>query len=291
MSELQLSAKLKYQELLVDSSQTTRTEDSSYSPLNWPRMNYEDRLLNPAGIKVISAEIPVVFDTVLEESNRFLVTVQQLGFPVQFPVYITPGNYNVDELIVEMLNALNGISAGWTITWSDLRQQFTFQHTDVFTFDFRPISNLQTLMYKFMGFEKNSVNFSSGTSLTSTRVANPSGPAYLYLNSRNLGQEVNALVQNNDDNSASLQICRIPIDVQRGGFIFYRDPTPDNYFDFTPGFKFQNIDLFLSIESAYGYQVVDLKGLSFSVKVALLTYRGGGSNMMARPSNSMFAGA
>ncbi len=290
MSELQLSSKLQYQELLTDSSQALLSQTSDFSPKNWPRIVYEDRNLNPAGIKVISAEIPVVFDTLLEGSNRLKVTANVLGVDLTLPLYITPGNYNVDELISELTSQLNILSPGWVITWNDQVQKFTFSHPNPFTFDFTPIENLKTSLYKFLGFEKDGIYSSSGT-LTSVNVANPSGPLYLYLNSKQLGQEINALVQDNNENSAATQICRIPINVQRGSVIFYSDPTPNNFFDFTPGFRFQSIDLYFTIESAYGYQVVDFKGSSFSVKVALLTYRGGGSNIMAKPTNSRFAGS
>lgn len=291
MSELQLSSKLQYQELLIDSSQAISAETSGYSAKNWPRLLFEDQQLNPAGLKVVSAEIPFVFDTLLEESNRMLVTAIVLGVPITFPLYITPGNYTVDELIVEVLAQLNNLVAGWTMTWDDKTQKFTFGHTSNFTFDFRPIETLKTSLYNFLGFEKNGVYTSSGNTLTSANIANPSGPFYLYLNSRNLGQQVKAITPIGVTVDAQVQICRIPINVQRGAVIFYTDPTPNNFFDFVEGFKFQSIDLYFTIDSAYGQQVVDFKGLPFSVKIGLLTYREGGSSILAKPSSSRFAGA
>lgn len=291
MSELQLSSKFQYQELYIDSSQTDVGESSVTSSKNWPRLNFEDRQLNPAGLKVVGVEVPFVFDTILAQNNHLKLTCLVLGSPVTTDVFITPGNYNVNELIVELELQFNNISAGWVITWNDLTQKLTFEHIGDFTIDFTAIDLLKTNLYKFLGFEKDSVNISSGSTLTSTGIANPSGPFYIYLNSSNMGQEINALVQQNSSNAPATHICRIPLNVQRGSVIYYNDPTPLNFFDFIPGTKFQHIDLYFTIESAYGYQVVDFKGLSFSVKIAMLTYRSGGSSIMARPSNSRFAGA
>lgn len=292
MSELQLSAKFQYQELLIDSDQTQLSQSSGYTSKNWPHLTFADRNLNPAALKVISAEVPVVFDTLLEGSNTFLVTAILLGLPVIAPIQITAGNYTVTELTDEIETQLNAVFPGWTITWNDMTQKFTFNHSaGDFTFDFSPIGGtLRTNLHKFLGFAKDSINTSSGNTLVSSNVANPSGPFYLYLNSRLVGQDIKTLVQNNGDNVAETQICRVPINAQRGGIIFYTDPTINNYFDMIQGYKFQDIDLYFTLESAYGYQVVDFKGLSFSVKIALLTYREGGSSIMAKPGNSRFAG-
>jgi hypothetical protein len=293
MSELQVSNKFQYQELLLDSSLATLSYSSTFSSLNWPKFTFENRTLNPAAIKVVSAEIPFVFDTLCEGCNVLLVN--------NLPVQISAGNYSLDGLITELQTKLSGIpnyppsipatTTSMTVTYNDQTMKFTLTNNEPFTIDFRDIGEVGTLkntLYKMMGFNKELYS-SDGNSLTSVNVPNPSGPWYIRMNSDTIGRQLKCLLQDNNLNLNDSVLCRIPINTQRKGLICYNDSNINNFYDFVQGLSFQNMDIYFTIEDGYGERIIDFKGLSFSVRIGLLTYREGGSNISTRPSNSRYA--
>ena len=260
MADTALSTRFQYTELLVDSAYAALSGYSGISAKNWPLISFENRNFRPAGIKVISAELPFVFDTLLAGFNSFIVNDTR--------VYITPGTYDITEMLTELNTKL--VDFNITVLWSDFNQKFTFYGTSAYTIRFDNVklgsdtNTVKTAIYKFLGFDKAFYDVATPTDgdyvITSPNVALPSGPYYLYLNSEKIGQEVKALVQDiNGTNLSSTQICRIPLNVQRGSLLTYTDPDSSLFFDFVPGFLLQNFDLYFTIEDDRGFTVVDFK--------------------------------
>jgi hypothetical protein len=125
--------------------------------------------------------------------------------------------------------------------------------------------------------------------LQSQKIATVTGPSYLFINSKSIGQTVRAISNNLSGGRpvAINQIAKIPINVQPGGFIFFEDPNPQNYYDFREGTKFNGFDLYLSFADA-DETPIDLNQQSFSVTISLLQYRRGGQNMTVMPTNNSF---
>lgn len=286
----ELNQTFEYIELCLDSWDASAAGGSAFefssSPTNqiqysWPQFYFTQKNLVVAGMKIISAEIPFVFDTVTLANNTFTFTVA--GVPSK--ITIPPGNYTGATLAAQLQTLLAAVSAGFVVSWSatTLRFTFTFAGAAVawgFTFGSRATA------YSLLGFLPTSTPSLIGPgSFTSLTVASPTGPYYLYVNSRALGSLINFNLPDGAAQGSGPELCRIPISSNFGELILYTDPDPEKYFDFFIGNQFNTFDFYLTLGSDQYQKPVDMKGAPWSLKLGLLVYRDASQNLGKRPAH------
>lgn len=287
MGDYGLNQTFEYSELSLDSwdagsyggsSNTTASEFMKYS---WPQYYFTSKKENVAAIKILSAEIPFVFDVINVSNNTFTFTDGGTPYTVSIP----PGTYTGPQLATELTNLLSAISGGFTVTWNSDTLKFSFNHVGggvwglFFQSRFSP--------YSVLGFLPLVEYTNTGSStIRSVIAAQVTGPYYLYLNSSKIGSLINFnLADNNPQGSGSgPQIAKIPINVNYGSIIFYQDPDPSKYFDFFTGHQFDSFDFYLTLGNDQNQVPLDMKGSPWSLKVALLTYRAASTNLFAKPT-------
>ena len=289
----ELNPVFEYAELNLDSWDSSTAGGTSFegsaSPVNqiqfsWPQFYFTSKKLVVAGMKILSAEIPFVFDTVSTRNNTFTFTLA--GTPT--PITIPPGNYTGTTLATQLQTLIQAVSAGFLVTWSvtTLRFTYTFSGAAVpWSFIF-PTGRQSA--YSLMGFLPNSSTLLVGPgSIVSPTAASPTGPYYLYLNSRTLGSLVNFNLADAAASGAGPELCRIPINTNFGNVILYTDPDPEKYFDFFVGNQISTFDFYLTLGSDQNQKPLDMKCVPWSLKLGLLCYRDASSNLGKRPASMM----
>jgi hypothetical protein len=287
MGDYGLNNTFEYVELALDSYDATSSGntyfENSNSPTNqikfsWPQFSYTTKKQTIAGFKVLSAEIPFVFDIVNIANNTFIFN-DGTDHLITVPI----GTYTGAQLATELTSLLSAISGGFTVTWNNQTLKFTFQKAASSTWSLSfPTENS---MYFLMGFLSGSTNTVTGTTMVSTTVAQVSGPYYLYINSKTLGTFVNFnLTDGSHTRGVGPEVCRVPINVQYGSVIFYNDPDSSKYFDFFAGRQFDNFDFYLTLGHEQYQKPLDMKGASWSIKIGLLIYRSASTDLYLKPS-------
>lgn len=285
----ELSNIFEYVELNLDSWDATASGSTSWegaeSPIDqlkysWPQFYFTRKNLVVAGMKVLSAEIPCVFDTVTSVNNKFIFTVNSVETTITIPT----GTYTGATLASQLQTLLAAVSGGFLVTWSSTTLRFTFTFAGgAVPWGF--IFNSRQSAYSLMGFLPVSSNLFTGNgSIVSTTVASPTGPYYLYLNSRTLGSLINFNLADDAAQGSGPELCRIPITSNFGEVIFYQDPDPEKYFDFFVGKQMNTFDFYLTLGTDQFQKPVDMKGISWSLKLGLLVYRDASQNLGKRPS-------
>ena len=127
----ELSQTFEYIELCLDSWDASAAGGSAFegsnSPVDqikysWPQFYFTQKNLNVAAMKIISAEIPFVFDTVTTSNNTFIFTVNG----VQTTITIPTGTYTGASLATQLQTLLAAVSASFLVTWSSSTLRFTF---------------------------------------------------------------------------------------------------------------------------------------------------------------------
>lgn len=263
-----IDPELQYTELTLDSPDTNNTGNSQGTPNNWPFYYFTSKTYDMAAIKVLSAEIPNVFDTINTVNNTFVYndgTSHTLTIPT--------GNPTGTQLAAQLQTAISAITVGFTVTWDSQTLRFTFTQPLAITWGFG-FPNRNT-MYNIMGFSAVSTytQTGAGSAIVSDNVAIVSGPYYLNLNSRVAGPYVAC---NGADGSVgggfSPTLARIPITVNKGSVIFYVDPNPTMWFDFLRS-DFQYLDFYLTLGGDQNQVPLDMKGVPWSLKLGILTHR------------------
>lgn len=292
----ELSSVFEYAELCLDSWDSSTSGGTSFegstSPVNqiqfsWPQFYFNSRKPVVAGMKVLSAEIPFVFDTVTPRNNTFTFTLAGVPTVITIPV----GTYTGSTLATQLQTLLQVVSPGFLVTWSATTLRFTFTFSGgAFTWGFIfPAGRLSA--YSLMGFLPSTTTtlFNNG-SIVSPTAATPQAPYYLYLNSRAFGPLVNFNLPDGAAAGAGPEICRIPITTNFGGVIQYTDPDPEKYFDFFVGNQITTFDLYLTLGSDQHQKPLDMKGVAWSVKLGLLCYRDANTDLGKRPASMMRGG-
>lgn len=275
-----IDSKVEYLELVCDCFEASAPGGALWkgasSPANeliysWPKFYWTIKSPDVLGMKIISAEIPNVWDTVNLTNNTFIYTIGGVPNTITVPI----GNYTGAALATNLQTQISAITAGMTVTWDSVLLQFVFTQT-ISAVAWSLTFPTKASMYYILGFIPTVVNSAVGVGsvIRSTIIANISGPYYLYLNSRILGPLINFNLTDNATNSVGgPQICRIPVTVQKNSVIFYTDPNPTFYFDFFAGTKFDVFDLYFTLGSDQDQSPVDMKGAPWSVKIGLTAYR------------------
>ena len=288
----ELSNTFEYVELNLDSWDASTAGNSvwenSTSAVNqlkysWPQFYFTSKNLVVAGMKVLSAEIPFVFDTVTPGNNTFIFTVNGVQTTITIPV----GTYTGTTLATQLQTLLAAVSASFTVTWSSTTLRFTFTFAGgavVWGFIF----GSRSTAYSLLGFLPGSTNTQSGNgSFSSATVASPTGPYYMYLNSRTLGSLINFNLPDGAATGSGPELCRIPVSANFGELILYTDPDPEKYFDFFIGNQLKSFDFYLTLGSDQYQKPLDMKGVAWSIKLGLLVYRDASQNLGKRPAHMM----
>jgi len=249
---------------------------------SWPKFYWSEKSPDIIGIKVVSAEIPNVWDTISLANNTFVYTTGGVPTTITVPV----GNYTGAALATNLQTQISAITAGMTVTFDTTLLQFVFTQT-ISAVAWSLTFGSKATLYSVLGFIPGSVNAAvgAGSIVRSTIIANVSGPYYLYLNSRIMGPLINFnLTDGNNAAPGGPQIARIPVNVQKNSVVFYTDPNPTFYFDFFAGSKFETFDLYLSLGSDQDQTPLDMKGAPWSVKLGLVAYREATRNLANKPS-------
>jgi len=290
MGDYGLNQTFEYTELVLDSwdsgsaggqffeGSTSNTNLIQYS---WPQYFFTSKKPQVAGLKVLQAEIPFVFDVVTTANNTFVYTTGGIPYTITIPV----GTYTGPQLAAQLQTLFTAITAGFTVTWSTQQLKFTFTS---------PLASSWTLFfatrqtaYSVIGFLPGIVysNSGIGSKIVSPIIAQVSGPYYLYVNSNKIGSLVNFnLPDQSPASGTGTEICRIPINVQFGSVIFYNDPCPGMMFDFFANNQFDSFDFYLTLGSDQYQKPLDLKGSPWSLKLGVLTYRAATTDLYQKPS-------
>jgi hypothetical protein len=288
----ELSQTFEYIELCLDSWDATGSGGSAFegssSPADqvkysWPQFFFTQKNLNIAAMKVISAEIPFVFDTVTTLNNTFIFTVNG----VQTTITIPTGTYTGVSLAAQLQTLLAAVSASFLVTWSSTTLRFTFTFAGgAVPWGF--IFTSRQTAYSLLGFLPATTTVQTGNGpMLSPTAASPTGPYYLYLNSRTLGSLINFNLPDGAASGVGPEMARIPVSVNYGELIQYQDPDPEKYFDFFTGHQFSSFDFYLTLGSDQYQKPVDMKCAPWSLKLGLLVYRDASQNLGKRPAHMM----
>ena len=261
-----------YTEIYLDSRNSDRAV-SSLTNLDYPMFYFDDPITDIAYFKVLEAQIPFSYLVVNSTNNVFTVTEGVDSAIVTVPV----GNYNTSLMVSALQTALNTASPTgktYTVTFSSTTQKFSFvisSGTFVFTFgqdDDNGVNNMRLVL----GFNAGAIA-STLTDLEAPNVANLTGSNYVYLCSDALGVNVETYLPNKSQNKGTKgpQIACIPVDVNPGDIMFYKDPCPEKWFSVENLFQLKKMDLYVTLgPSPYK---LDFQGQSFSVKLGFLVNR------------------
>ena len=288
----ELSQTFEYIELCLDSWDASASGGSAFegstSPANqvkysWPQFYFTQKNLNVAAMKIISAEIPFVFDTVTTSNNTFIFTVNSVETTITIPT----GTYTGASLATQLQTLLAAVSASFLVTWSSSTLRFTFTFAGgAVPWGF--IFSSKRTAYSLLGFLPATTTTITGNgSIISPTVGSPTGPYYLYVNSRTLGSLINFNLPDGAASGVGPELARIPVSCNFGELIQYTDPDPEKYFDFFTGIQFSSFDFYLTLGSDQYQKPVDMKCAPWSLKLGLLVYRDASQNLGKRPAHMM----
>lgn len=276
-----LSDDYEYIELTVDNYDASapggQRWDGGSNPTSeiiysWPKFYWTRKSPKLRGFKVITAQLPFVWDTVNTNNNTFIYNAG-----VANTITVPVGYYTGAQMATQLQTLLSAITAGITVTYSSTTFAFTFTQT-VFAGSWYLSFTSRDSMYKHLGFMV-SPNFyqtsGAGSSITSNVYAEVGGPNYLYLNSRIFGNLINFnLCDGNPGRIVDTQIAKVPLtNVARGNAVLYADSSDGCFFDFNPKNDFEVFDLYWTLGSSQDETPLDLKGASWSVKLGFLAER------------------
>lgn len=290
-----LSSKYEYYELELDSLDYTSAQSQANTPLNWPTFEVGGAapLSNVVAVKVIQAEIPFSY-YVFTATNGTFVLQESAGAAQN--IVIPPGNYTSNQMVVQLKTLLDAasVAAGnsfiYTVTYDDQTQKITYVSTDAggFTFTFGNTTDPgHTNPRLYLGFPAGDTSTMDDT-LVSPNSVLLSGPNYLFLNSISFGQVTNNLLPKGGikRGNQSYQVCKIPVTAAPGEIVFYDDPNPTFWFNLGNAATFQTLDFFLTSGHDTRMTALDLNGLSFSIKLGILTQKATSTNNFGAAANA-----
>jgi len=228
MESFGLNGQVEYIEMNLDSTDASTagadnwlvsnvTTQNVLLKLSWPKFYMTSKEYDVVGLKVLEASIPYVFDTLT--GNATFSILEPTDPPLR-NFSILPGQYTGTTLAAAIETAINTQLTGYTVTWAPSSYRFVISKgVTIFTLLFDANSTLPS----YLGFYPGSSNSAVGN-LISTQAAAPTGPFYLYLLSRSIGAITNSDTPDGSRYGGNgSQICMIPINVNPGAVIFYKD--------------------------------------------------------------------
>ena len=280
---------LEYFELVVDSYDAENPGGQlwlgSTSPTNqlvfsWPKFYWTYKAPRIMAIKIISAEIPNVWDVINTNNNTLVYTYN--GVPTT--ITIATGTFTGAQIATALQTAISAVTAGFTVTYDATLLKFTFTQTVAalaWSISFPTINSLYSIVGFLAGSSQGGTG--AGTSTISSIVAQVNGPNYLYLNSRTFGPQVNFnLTEDAVGGNGGPQICRIPINAARNAVVLYVNPNAQDFFDCFAE-SVNQFDLYLTLGPDQTQTPLDMKGVSWSVKFGFLSQRQVAEDLYHKP--------
>lgn len=258
------------------------TSDVSTIKYSWPQFNFSTKKLVVAGLKVMQAEIPFVFDVITPANNTFIFIEGAVENLITIPV----GTYTGPQLAAQLETLIQAVSAGFTVVWDSqlLKFIFTENTATAWGLSFPTRNSAYSVLGFYPGYTVTAAA-GPGSVIVSSSAAQVTGPYYLYVNSRQVGSMINFnLPDGGVQAGIGPEICRIPINVGYGSVIFYNDPSPEKFFDFFIGSQFDSMDFYLTLGRDQYQKPLDMKGSPWSLKLGLLCYRSATSDLYNKPS-------
>lgn len=281
----------EYLELTLDSRNADAAAGSlwvgSSSPQNqlkysWPKFYWTFKSPEIVAFKVVSVEIPNVYDFYSTVNNTFIYTIS--GVPTT--ISVTPGLRTEDDIAADITTTVSAITPGFECSWNIGGGYFVFvQNVSAASWSLT-FPNRNT-MYSILGFVPGvtySVAGAIGSELDSPLRA-VLKPNYIHLNSRTLGPLINYnLTEDAQQAAGGPQIFKIPTNAFQTVH-FYNNPNTEKFFDFKGDLN--QFDFYLT-PGADLYQIpLDMKGTSWSVTLGLLARRGAAPTLRGRKRNGV----
>lgn len=266
MADFGLSESLRYFEYLFDSADADVSFEASQTSLDWPNFTIERPLRNIAGLKILECQIPFSFYIINEYNNKFKFTSTTGTFTVPIPV----GNYDSGTLISATILAMTTAdpAGNYVITFDSLTGKFTFYSVLQFSLDFG--TERDDSLASIYGFNLGQTITSN--TIISAKVAEISGPMYLYLCSETLGtlcQVYLPATSSLSQGGLGPEMAKIPVNVGPFGIINWQDPDPQKFFDVESLFQLQALDFYITLGTSFR-KPLKLNGLSFSIKLGIV---------------------
>jgi hypothetical protein len=272
MDNYGLNDTYQYNEICLDSLDSNGVSSNGSSTLDWPTFEIggKNNVANVAAFKVLSAEIPFSYYVFSSENNSFVITISAIDTVCVIP----EGNYNATRLVNQLQELFNGLAVGtFVVQLVDLTQKLKITGPSPFSLTFGTSTDTgNTNPRLFMGFNAGLISCSGVMNAPNCVLL--SGPAYLYLNSTKSGGLINLHLPTSaaDRGNTGPQLAKIPVNTQSGGIILYSDPAPLYYFDMEDG-NLDFVDFYLTMGTLTTQKPLRLNGLSFSIKLGVLTRR------------------
>jgi hypothetical protein len=279
-----LNQDFRYYEFFFDSLDCQSSAEQGFAPQDWPLYQMATPVSNLAALKILEVQIPFSFYIFNSDNNRFLLT--ESNGVTNVNVFIPVGNYSAATLASALKLALDTSSGVFTYTVTFAGQasvpntgKFTISSnqggTNTFSLTFGTAGDGGVTNPRlFIGFNAGVNTSSTSQVLTAPNAALVSGPNYLYLNSKQIGPIMTCLLPrgavNLGNGTAGPQMCKIPINVQPGGIIYWQDPDPLKWFSLENLNLLSQLDLYITIGNNDTPRCTALNGLSFSVKLGIL---------------------
>lgn len=254
----------EYSELVVSNQ-----EGASFINGNrdWPVFSFTSWKPNLAGFKILSVEIPDVFDIVSVNANTLIYTAS--GVPNV--ITVSSGAPSGATLASQLQTAISAISPGFTVTYNTTTFKFTFTQNLAITWSIS-FTNKYSL-YRPLGFTIGSFGATGiGSTVVSPNFSELNGPPFLNLNSNTLGPYIHI---DSLDGYPTSKVARFAHgNNARGANVLYNATATDSFLDFI-GTDISKFDLYLTMGPDEVEVPLDVKGLCWSVKIGLYSYRDG----------------
>ena len=230
-------------QIYLNSSNADNINNNSYSFI-LPNLEIADG--NYIYLSVQYANIPYSFYNINSNNNVLNYTLNS----VNYTITITPGNYNITQLIT----TLKTLMSGFTITYSSITNKITFSHS-TYNFSFLSTSTCQEIL----GFELKTTYTSTLLSLVSVSCISLISIKCINVVSNLLTYNIN---KSNPNNQSIL--CCIPITTQPNSIIEYKNN--NNFRSNLFINQISNIVIKLMDQNS---NILDLNGLDFFLTIQL----------------------
>ena len=230
-------------QIYLNSSSADNVNNNSFS-FTLPNLEIADGNYNYLSVQY--ANIPYSFYNINSTNNTLNYTLNS----VNYTITITPGNYNITQLIT----ALKTLMTGFTISYNSITNKITFSHS-TYNFTFLSTSTCQEVL----GFELKTSYTSSSLSLVSVSCISLISIKCINVVSNLLTYNIN---KSNPNNQSIL--CCIPITTQPNSIIEYKNSN-----NFRSNLFINQISTIVIKLMDQNSNVLDLNGLDFFLTIQL----------------------
>ena len=288
-----------YMELCLDSLDATDTFATGVASTDWPMFVIAGKgpIDNIVALKIMEVQIPASWYIINTSNSGFVLTEAGYSDYITKNVYLPIGNYTTSQMCTNIGVALTQASAAmngfaYTCTFSENSGKFSIFNNSggsspfVLTFGagygipgIQPNSG-NTNPRLYIGFPPGStysIVGGGGDVIVAPNYNMLGGPAYVYLNSRTIGSNVDVYLPEGAFNlyggKAGPQLAKIPVNANTGGWVTWSDPDPQKYFKFDTSNTLNLLDFYITLGNTTGQNPLQLNGVGFSIKVAILLQR------------------